>query len=89
MLSQQAKNEEKGRGKGRGAENMTCKKICERYKAPGKCTGRKYGNGNKRCSRCEIMIVWEGVHCPCCGFHLRVGPRANKYREMREKPRIG
>lgn len=56
---------------------MACRGICERYKAKrillpgGQGTYSPYKNG-RRCTVCSMFIKWEGLHCPCCGYRLRV-----------------
>jgi hypothetical protein len=57
---------------------MNCRGICIRYKANRPRSGMRYISGQKRCQRCEIYIVWDGLQCPCCGYHLRSGPRNSK-----------
>ncbi|WP_299293633.1 hypothetical protein [Nitrosopumilus sp.] len=46
---------------------MTCRGICERYKSEKK----RYDPGTKRCTACNIYILYEGIICPCCGTQLR------------------
>lgn len=29
----------------------------------------------KRCRVCDILIIWDGTHCPCCGTVLKTRPR--------------
>jgi len=60
---------------------MTCKNLCERYKAQKPSDGSaRYGGGQRRCQICEIFITWEGLWCPCCGYRLRTKPRNIKYK---------
>ena len=56
---------------------MVCKGICTKYKIKKSHFNRdgRYALGQKRCSICEIFVKWEGIHCPCCNFVLRVKPR--------------
>ena len=59
---------------------MYCKEICFKYEAARinpKSEGR-YKLGFKRCSNCEIFIIWDGYRCPCCKTILRVKPRNAK-----------
>ena len=60
---------------------MVCKGICYRYKAskPFEIKSR-YESGQKRCSTCEIFVIWNGKHCPCCGFVLRIKPKGTQTR---------
>ena len=50
---------------------MSCKNICTRYKATKHRRSSYYAQGYKRCSMCEIFIVWDGIRCPCCDLVLR------------------
>jgi hypothetical protein len=71
---------------------MHCKGICSQYavkKPIEKKTGR-YESGHKRCSVCEIYIVWPERNCPCCGIALRAKPRNAKGRDkIVQKAKIG
>lgn len=61
---------------------MYCNRICSKYavkKLPAKYGGL-YEAGHKRCSSCEIYLIWNKVHCPCCGCVLRSKPRNAKAR---------
>lgn len=59
---------------------IMCKNKCEPYRAKRQKMGR-YNRGQKRCSRCDIFIEWDGVRCPCCNGVLRVSPTGmTKYR---------
>ncbi len=40
----------------------------------------RYESGHKRCSLCEIYIIWDGDRCPCCGCKLRKKPRTVEAR---------
>ena len=68
---------------------MSCKGICSRYRATGSTAGGRYAQGQKRCQVCEIFIKWDGRHCPCCFFQLRIKPRRlkekKKFRESKIK----
>ncbi len=62
---------------------MNCKEICSKHlakKPATKKTGR-YESGHKRCSVCEVYIIWDGRNCPCCGTALRAKPRYAKGRD--------
>ncbi|MDH3764488.1 MAG: hypothetical protein OER82_01590 [Nitrosopumilus sp.] len=59
---------------------MVCKGICIRYKAKKPTGFSRYFSGQKRCSRCEIFINWDGKHCPCCDYVLRTKPRGTETR---------
>ena len=60
---------------------MVCKGTCVKYKAK-KPFGinSRYENGQKRCSSCEIFMNWDGKHCPCCGYVLRMKPKGTYTR---------
>ena len=49
-------------------------------------TGHRVPSGTygswKRCRACEVLIVWPGRLCPCCGITLSVRPRAARHRRM-------
>lgn len=34
----------------------------------------------KRCRTCAVMIIWQGIFCPCCGFRIAARPRASARR---------
>jgi len=61
---------------------MSCKRICEKYKA-GKLFGinKRYELGQKRCSICAIFINWDGRNCPCCSSTLRTKPKGTQTRQ--------
>jgi len=63
--------------------HMTCRGICYRYKAtkPNSFNSH-YALGNKRCSRCEVFIKWDGIHCPCCKLILRTNPKGTSGRNQ-------
>ncbi|MEE9511647.1 MAG: hypothetical protein V3V38_01200 [Nitrosopumilaceae archaeon] len=54
---------------------MSCKGICGMFKAECPEDGIRYAHGQKRCSYCEIYLVWERRSCPCCGTPLRTKSR--------------
>jgi len=56
---------------------MNCKGICSNHAVKKLRPGHsgRYEPGQKRCSLCEIYIIWDGTHCPCCGCFLRSKPR--------------
>jgi len=62
---------------------MTCRGICARYKASkSNSYSSHYALGNKRCSRCEVFIKWDGIHCPCCKLILRTSPKGTSGRNQ-------
>jgi len=64
---------------------MTCKGICIGHKAQ-PIRGAKYSNGQKRCQKWEIFVVWPAICCPCCGRRLRMRPRNSKCKaKLRRK----
>jgi len=62
--------------------HLSCNQICSKYAV--KKLAAKYGGlyeaGHKRCTSCEIYLIWNDVHCPCCGCILRAKPRNAKAR---------
>ena len=58
-----------------GDKKLTCKGICERYRATCHGIELRYANGQKRCVDCAIYLRWEGLLCPCCKNKLRTRPR--------------
>jgi len=56
---------------------MHCKGICSNYvvKKPSQKNIGRYESGHKRCSSCEVYIIWDEKNCPCCGYILRTKPR--------------
>jgi len=61
---------------------MTCKGVCIRYKADKVFGKLRYASGQKRCTSCEIWIVWDGIHCPCCNKQLKTSPNQSKYKKI-------
>jgi len=61
---------------------MHCKGICLKYlaKKPESKKSGHYELGHKRCSICEVYLIWDGRNCPCCGTALRKKPRNSKAR---------
>ena len=65
---------------------MTCKNICENYRATKPIGTGRYASGQRRCQICQIFIKWEGLWCPCCGYRLRTKPRKLAYKiKLREQ----
>lgn len=61
---------------------MSCKGVCDRYKAIKPVGIGRYAAGQKRCQVCEIFINFNGNNCPCCNYKLRAKPRNIKYKAM-------
>lgn len=63
---------------------MSCNGICEKHKALKKDNSitSRYLEGQKRCSTCEIFMIWNGFYCPCCNRRLRA--RSFRSREVRQ-----
>lgn len=61
---------------------MTCRGICNNYRAKMPIGGSHYRLGHKRCNGlCNgIWMEWVGNDCPCCNFKLRTRPRSGKYK---------
>ena len=63
---------------------MACKGTCYRIKVS-VGFGKKYTNGLKRCTECEIYTRWEGNFCPCCNQQLRTTPLSTRrYKKAKE-----
>jgi rRNA maturation endonuclease Nob1 len=54
---------------------MTCRGICERLRIDKK----RYGIGVKRCTACDVYILYSESFCLCCGRKLR-SKRKSKIR---------
>ena len=63
---------------------MACKGTCYRIKVSAGF-GKKYTNGLKRCTECEIFTMWEGKFCPCCHQQLRVHPLKSAEKRRNRK----
>lgn len=55
-----------------------CHGVCEFYKTRKIPTSKKYENGQKRCSLCEVFLATLNLRCPCCNSMLRSKSRKNK-----------
>ena len=64
---------------------MYCKGICSKHavKKPHTVDAGRYESGHKRCSICEIYIIWDGEHCPSCGCSLKA-----KLRDAQARSRL-
>jgi len=56
-----------------------CKGTCEKIKFVSTGHGW-YKDGAKFCRTCSEFLNFDGIHCPCCGNHLRHKSRPNKRR---------
>jgi hypothetical protein len=61
---------------------MSCKGICDRYKARKKNHLSRYALGQKRCQFCSIWVEWDGNSCPCCSMRLRQKPRSKNGKKL-------
>ena len=61
---------------------MACKGICHNYKAKWISQTLRYANGQKKCIVCDVFLIWDGKHCPCCSKVLRCKPRTGKGKQM-------
>ena len=68
---------------------MACKGIHNKYKHTRKVGSSNYSNGVKRCTTCEVFIVWTGITCPCCGYKLRTSPRNKLAKAKLRKKQSG
>ena len=68
---------------------ISCNGICERFKAKKiPYVSSRYAQWQKRCSVCEIFIIWEdSPYRPCCSYKLRTRSLRGfgMSREKREK----
>ena len=64
---------------------MTCRNKCKEFKVHDGDKGGRYDNGQKRCTRCSVFMIYDGFHCPCCGQPLRAKPRTRKGKERLRK----
>lgn len=55
---------------------MTCKGVCDEYRAMELPRIGRYAAGQKRCQTCNVFILWDGYFCPCCHLRLRIRPRS-------------
>lgn len=60
---------------------MTCRNICVKYKVKKPYKTRRYDQGQKRCSTCDIFLEWKGFRCPCCTNVLRTNARRLKNKK--------
>ena len=64
-----------------------CAGTCLKYKAPKLRNRTMKEAGVKMCIRCETMMKYDGVWCPCCKNRLRTKSR-NRNRDNRGAVRI-
>lgn len=57
--------------------SMTCRGICERLRI----NKQRYGAGIKRCTTCDVYIMYSENFCLCCGKRLR-SKRKSKARRL-------
>lgn len=60
---------------------MTCKGVCEQYRAKKVFGLKRYETGQKRCKNCSMFLNWLGLWCPCCGLRMRTKPRNRKRKK--------
>ncbi len=60
---------------------MSCKGVCDKYKADKPVGIGRYASGQKRCQICELYLKWNGLWCPCCAYRLRSKPRNITYKD--------
>jgi len=64
---------------------MSCRGVCNRWKANKPVYLGRYVNGQKRCQVCEAWLNYDGNNCPCCGIKLRTKPRSRDGKEVYAK----
>ena len=58
-----------------------CQNVCIKFKYIRPTTYDKwYGPGVKRCSNCNIFILYDGNFCPCCRKQLKYKPHNRRNR---------
>ena len=67
--------------------NFCKRSLCKNYKASKKFSGSRYLQGQKFCTICDVWLLWDGNHCPCCSHYLRKKARYGKSRQMIEVKR--
>ena len=60
----------------------SCKGICLEFEPTRIPNARKYQEGLKRCSWCDIWFKTEEIRCPCCRMILRVKARGSRTKKM-------
>jgi len=55
----------------------TCRGVCVEYESHKTEKGKKYYEGRKRCSFCELFVKTNEIRCPCCNTVLRTKARTN------------
>jgi hydrogenase nickel incorporation protein HypA/HybF len=58
----------------------TCRGICIYSKGVPMSNGKRYENGQKRCSYCGLFLETSEVRCPCCKTILRVKSRSKNQK---------
>ena len=53
---------------------MACRGICERYRSEKK----RYFEGAKRCTCCDVYLFTYDFQCPCCHTLLRLKRKTKK-----------
>ena len=62
----------------RKKKRTRCTGICVKYKSPNQAVASMYRLNKKLCRHCDnIVLEFDGIKCPCCGFKMRLGPREN------------
>ena len=68
---------------------MTCKGICnDPIYSPKKIVRDIQNTKYRRCSKCSMCLIYDGVYCPCCCIRLKVSPRNNNARKKHSKTKV-
>ena len=58
----------------------SCRGLCCRFEAKSFGNAKKYSDGYKRCSYCDVFMKIVSLRCPCCALKLRTKSRVNPKR---------
>ena len=59
---------------------MGCKEICYKFKVMKGANGGIYEEGMKRCTFCNVNMIFHDLRCPCCNLLLRTKSRIGKLK---------
>ena len=60
-----------------------CNGICSIFRSTKVTMAKKYQNGQKRCTLCDVFFKTESNRCPCCNIKLRTKSRNYKSKKKR------
>ena len=47
-----------------------------------------FDKGGKKCTNCNVYMLWDKNRCPCCDQILKTKPRQAKYKDRMELARL-